>query len=148
MRLTGAAENTVTKLLRDVGSHCINHHDRFVQNVTAKRVQSDERWAFCGAKEKNASPEQKAEGWGDVWTWTALDEDSKMILAYDVGGLAGRLANRVQLTTDGLGLYLMAVQDSLGWAKVDFARLVKMYGPGGLGQEGVAARNGKAGAST
>jgi IS1 family transposase len=140
VRLTGAAKNTVTKLLRDVGAHCINHHDRFVQNVQAKRVQCDEIWAFCGAKEKNASPEQKADGWGDVWTWTALDQDSKMILAYEVGDrdpatahafvgdLAGRLANRVQLTTDGLKLYLTAVEEQFGWAKADYAMLVKMYG--------------------
>lgn len=142
VRLTGVAKNTITKLLRDLGSHCINHHDRMVQGVRARRVQCDEIWAFCGAKEKNASEEQKAEGWGDVWTWTAIDQDSKLVIAYEVGDrnpatahafvgdLAGRLANRVQLTTDGLKLYVTAVENSFGWARVDYAQLVKMYGPG------------------
>jgi IS1 family transposase len=142
VRLTGVAKNTITKLLRDLGAHCINHHDRYVQNVRARRVQCDEIWAFVGSKEKNASEEQKAEGFGDVWTWTAIDQDSKLILSYEVGDrnpetahafvgdLAGRLAGRVQLTTDGLKLYLTPVEDAFGWARVDYAQLVKMYGPG------------------
>ena len=141
-RLTGTSKNTVAKLLRDVGAHCKNHHDRFVRDVASKRVQCDEIWAFCGSKEKNTSEEKKAEGNGDVWTWTALDQDSKLILAYRVGDrdastanafvkdLAERISTRVQITTDGLKLYLKAVEDGFGWAKADYAMLVKLYGPG------------------
>ncbi|MDB4948679.1 MAG: transposase [Gemmatimonadetes bacterium] len=142
VRLTGAAKNTVVKLLRDVGSACLNHHDRAVQNVSCRRVQCDEIWAFVGSKEKNTAPEKKDLGWGDVWTWTAIDQDSKLVLSYEVGDrdpdtaqafafdLAGRLANRVQLTTDGLRLYLTAVEDAFG-REVDYAMLVKMYSEGG-----------------
>ncbi len=137
-RMTGTAKGTVSKLLRDLGAHCKNAHDRLVQGVVCKKVQCDEVWAFCGSKEKNASPEKQAQGWGDVWTWTALCSDSKLIVGYRVGDrdaptanafvedLADRLANRVQLTTDGLNLYLTAVEEAFGWAKVDYAMLVKL----------------------
>ena len=141
-RLTGTSKNTVSKLLRDLGAHCKNHHDRFVRDVACKRVQCDEIWSFCGSKEKNTTPDKKAEGNGDVWTWTALCQDSKLIVSYLVGDrdawtahafvedLADRLANRVQITTDGLKLYLNAIEKTFGWAKVDYAMLVKLYGHG------------------
>jgi DNA-binding transcriptional ArsR family regulator len=77
-RLTGTSKNTVTELLCDLGAHCKNYHDSFVRDVACKRVQCNEIWACCGAKEKNATEEQKAEGWGNVWTWTALCQNSKL----------------------------------------------------------------------
>lgn len=141
-RLTGTSKNTVAGLLKLVGAHCKNHHDRFVRDVACKRVQMDEIWSYCFSKEKNTSPEMKEEGHGDVWTWTALCQDSKLLVAFKVGDrdaptcnefvqdLEDRLSNRVQLTSDGLKLYLRAVEDAFGWARVDYAQLVKTYGPG------------------
>jgi len=112
-----------------------------VRNVKASRIQCDEIWSFCHAKEKNVATAKAApEGAGDVWTWTALDADTKLIVAYNVGDrsagaaldlmddLRDRLANRVQLTTDGHKAYLEAVEEAFG-ADVDFAQLVKLYGP-------------------
>ncbi|HEV8454249.1 MAG TPA: IS1 family transposase [Gemmatimonadales bacterium] len=140
-RLTGAAKATVQKLLRDVGCHAKNYHDRFVRDVRSKRVQLDELWSFVGMKEKNATIEDKAESRGDIWTWYGLDSDSKLIVAYKVGNrdgrtatefvadLADRLATRVQLTSDGLRWYLTAVESAFGWNGVDYAQLVKVYGP-------------------
>jgi IS1 family transposase len=138
-RLTGAAKATVQKLLRDVGCHAKNYHDRFVRNVYAQRVQVDELWSFVGMKEKIATTEDKRAGRGDVWTWYALDQDSKLIIAYRVGNrdtynarvflqdLADRLAGRVQLTSDGWGGYEDAVDRAFG-AGVDYAQIVKIYG--------------------
>ncbi len=140
-RLTGAAKGTILTLLRNVGAHAKNYHDRMVRSVPAKRVQVDELWAFVGKKEKHATFEEKAEGWGDVWTWYGIDQDSKLIIAYRVGNrdgrtahafvqdLADRLANRVQLTSDGLHVYLSAVEAAFKWNGVDYAQLVKIYGP-------------------
>jgi len=120
-----------------------------VRNVKATHVQCDEIWAFCYAKDKNVATAKAApEGAGDVWTWTAIDRDSKMILAFEVGDrlaetarefmfdLADRLANRVQLTTDGHGAYLKAVGDAFA-ADIDYAILIKIYGQtdGGKGHE-------------
>lgn len=139
-RLTGTAKGTVLALLRDVGAHCKNHHDRFVRGVSAKRVQADEIWSFVGAKDRNTSSERKAQGRGDVWTWTAIDQDSKLVLGYKVGArdaktatvfmqdVADRLANRVQLSTDGHQAYFEAVESSFGWNGVDYAMLVKIFG--------------------
>ena len=139
-RITGVSINTVTKLLEDAGRACAAYHDVTVRNVKAAQVQCDEIWSFCYAKDKNVAEAKAApNGAGDVWTWTAIDRDSKMILAFDVGDrsaetarefmfdLAGRLANRVQLTTDGYGAYLKAVGDAFA-ADVDYAMLVKLYG--------------------
>jgi IS1 family transposase len=139
-RLVGCSKDTVQKLLRDVGCHAKNFHDRFVRNLSAKRVQLDELWSFVGMKEKHATAEDKKAGRGDVWTWYGLDSDSKLIVAYRVGSrdatnanafvadLADRLANRVQLTSDGLRYYLAAVESAFGWNGVDYAQLVKIYG--------------------
>lgn len=140
-RLTGASKNTVAKLLIDAGKACAAYHDANVRNVKASRVQVDEIWSFTYAKQKNVATAKDApEGAGDTWTWTALDADSKMILSYLVGGrdseyalefmddLASRLANRVQLTSDGHRAYLEAVEGAFG-ADVDYAQLVKLYGP-------------------
>ena len=140
-RLTGASKNTVAKLLIDAGKACAAYHDGNVRDVKAARVQVDEIWSFTYAKQKNVATAKDApEGAGDTWTWTALDADSKMIVSYLVGGrdaeyamwfmddLAARLANRVQLTSDGHRAYLEAVEGAFG-CDVDYAQLVKMYGP-------------------
>jgi IS1 family transposase len=139
-RVVGVSINTVTKLLIEAGEACAAYHDETVRNVKAEQVQCDEIWSFCYAKDKNLTTSKAApEGAGDVWTWTAIDRDSKMILSYEIGDrsartarefmfdLAGRLATRVQLTTDGYGAYLKAVGDAFG-ADVDYAMLVKLYG--------------------
>lgn len=139
-RITGAAKKTVLRLVAKMGAACAAYHDKHVRNVRSKRVQCDEIWSFCYAKKANVPERFKGIfGFGDVWTWTGFDADSKMILAYRVDtrdeeaaynfihDLAGRLANRVQLTTDGRSVYLDAVEDAFG-ADVDFAQLVKLYG--------------------
>src|SRR5436190_19352194 len=144
-RMSGVAMNTVLKLLADLGTACARFHDEYVRDVHAKRIQCDEIWQFCGAKAKNVSPEKKAEGWGDVWTWTAIDADSKLIVSYLVGprtpqsayelmkDLATRLHGRVQLTTDGLYWYPHAVEHAFG-IDVDYAVLQKHFaGDGGKG---------------
>lgn len=144
-RLTGASKNTVSKLLVDAGKACAAYHDEHVRNVQAKRVQVNEIWSFTYAKRKNVAAAVAApDGAGDTWTWTAIDADSKFVLSYFIGGrdgecaawfiddLKARLANRVQLTSDGHKAYLQAVEDAFG-ADVDYAQLVKIYGnaPGG-----------------
>lgn len=139
-RITGVSINTVTKLLEDAGRACAAYHDVTVRNVNAQQVQCDEIWSFVYAKDKNVAAAKAApDGAGDVWTWTAIDRDSKMILAFEVGDrsaqtarefmfdLADRLASRVQLTTDGHGAYLKAVGDAFA-ADIDYAMLVKLYG--------------------
>jgi IS1 family transposase len=139
-RVADVSINTVSKLLVDAGKFCADLHDREVRNVKASRVQCDEIWSFTAAKQKNVPNMKKpVEGAGDTWTWTALDSDSKLIISWLVGGRDGeyalafmddvkdRLANRVQLTTDGHKAYLEAVEEAFG-ADVDYAMLVKMYG--------------------
>ena len=147
-RLTGASKNTVAKLLADAGKACMAFHDANVRGVKAARIQVDEIWSFTYAKQKNvASAKAAPEGAGDTWTWTAIDADSKLIVSYLVGGrdaeyamwfmddLASRLANRVQLTSDGHRAYLEAVEGAFG-CDVDYAQLVKLYGSeGGKGAE-------------
>jgi IS1 family transposase len=139
-RVADVSINTVAKLLKDAGEACAAFHFDTVRNVSAKRVQCDEIWSFCYAKQKNV-PQAKAApfGAGNVWTWTALDSDSKMILSWMVGSrdaetanffmddLSQRLANPVQLTTDGHSVYLDAVAGAFG-DDVDYAMLVKIYG--------------------
>ena len=147
-RLADCSINTVTKLLVDVGMACAAHQNNALRNLTCKRIQCDEIWAFVYAKARNASPEMKAAGEaGDVWTWTAIDADTKLIVSWLVGNrdvraatefmndVAGRLANRVQLTTDGHKAYLNAM-DSAFSEHVDYAMLVKLYGaPKGSGPD-------------
>jgi IS1 family transposase len=146
-RITGVSINTVTKLLEDAGKACAAYHDATVRNVKATHVQCDEIWSFCYAKAKNvASAKTAPDGAGDVWTWTAIDRDHKMILAFEVGDRSGdtaldfmtdlrdRLATRVQLTTDGHKAYLEAVEGAFG-GDVDYAMLVKLYGDA-TGQKG------------
>ena len=139
-RIADVSPNTVAKLLEEAGKACEAFHDRTVRNVRSRRVQCDEIWSFCYAKQKNVEAAKAApNGAGDLWTWTALDADSKLIISYLCGGrdagyanefmadVAGRLANRVQLTTDGHKAYLEAVEASFG-ADIDYAQLVKLYG--------------------
>ncbi len=139
-RLTGASKNTVTKLLIDAGKACEAYHDSNVRNVKAKRVQVDEIWSFTYAKQKNVATATAAPAdAGDTWTWTAIEADTKLIVSYFVGGrdgecammfvddLASRLANRVQLTSDGHKAYLEAVEGAFG-CDVDYAILNKIYG--------------------
>ena len=139
-RVADVSINTVAKLLVEAGEACLAIHDETVRNVKASRVQCDEIWSFCYAKDKNVSTAKSApEGAGDVWTWTALDAETKLIVSYFVGDRSGesamivmddlraRLANRVQLTTDGHNAYLEAVEGAFG-ADVDYAQLVKLYG--------------------
>lgn len=139
-RVADVSINTVSKLLVDAGKFCADLHDREVRNVKAQKVQCDEIWSFTAAKQKNVATMKNAvDGAGDTWTWTALDSDSKIIISWLVGGRDGeyalafmddvkdRLANRVQLTTDGHKAYLNAVEEAFG-ADIDYAMLVKMYG--------------------
>jgi IS1 family transposase len=137
-RLTGVARMTIEKLLRDLGTACAAYHDAHVRGLKSQRVQCDEIWSFVGAKAKNV-PEEKKGQWGDVWTWTAIDADSKLIVGYHVGNrtandaydfmrdVASRLANRVQMTTDNFKVYLNAVEYAFG-VDIDFATLEKQYG--------------------
>jgi IS1 family transposase len=139
-RITGVSKNTVAKLLADVGKVCMTYHDEHVRNLTCKRLQVDEAWAFIYAKQKNVSTAKAApDGAGDIWTWVAMDADTKFVAGYFVGGrdgecakwfiddVAKRLSNRVQLTSDGLKAYLEAVEGAFG-ADIDYAMLVKLYG--------------------
>jgi len=141
VRMTGAAKNTVVKLLVDLGTACEAYQDRALRNLPCQRLQCDEIWSFCHAKEKNVPTEHRGEfGYGDVWTWTAIDADTKLVPTWYVGlrtaedarafvaDLAGRLASRVQLTTDGHRPYLTAVPGAFG-DEIDYAQLVKLYGP-------------------
>lgn len=139
-RMTGTAKNTVVKLLNDLGAACAKYHDENVREVPSRRIQCDEIWSFVYSKEKNVPLEKKGQlGYGDVWTWTAIDADSKLCVSWLVGGrdsgwaldfmddVAARLQYRVQLTTDGLKAYLVAVEDAFG-SNIDYATLQKLYG--------------------
>lgn len=135
-RITGTSKATVLKLLVDLGEFCSVYQDHVLTNLPATRVEADEIWAFVGAKQRNAVQD----GHGDIWTFTAIDADSKLMISWLVGGrssanarsfmedVASRLANRVQLTTDGHHMYLTAVESAFGYNKVDYAQLVKTYG--------------------
>jgi IS1 family transposase len=139
-RLLNVGKNTVIRLMIDAGKACAEYHDENVRNLTSKRIQVDEIWSFTYAKQKNvASAKAAPDGAGDTWTWTAIDADTKFIASWFVGGrdgecakwfiedLATRLANRVQLTSDGHKAYLEAVEGAFG-ADIDYAQLIKMYG--------------------
>jgi IS1 family transposase len=152
-RVVDVSFNTVEKLLQDAGTACDDFHDRTVRGVRSQRIQCDEIWSFVHAKAKNAPKSTRADDptIGDCWTWTALDADNKMILSWKVGGrdaeyalalrddLRGRLANKVQLTTDGHKAYLSAVEDTFG-ADIDYAMLVKLYGEPAAASTDAAAR--------
>jgi IS1 family transposase len=140
-RMTGVHRTTIMKLLADLGRVCSIYQDKAFRNLKCERIQCDEIWSFVGAKEKNASAEKKAQGWGDAWTWISMDADTKLVPCWYIGtrdagaayhfmhDLAGRLAHRVQLTTDGHKPYLTAVADAFG-NEIDYATLIKIYGEG------------------
>ncbi len=139
-RMTGTAQNTVAKLLVDLGRACARYQDEVMHNLKCTKIQCDEIWSFCYAKQKNVPDDKQGKwGYGDVWTWVAIDADTKLVPCWHVGtrdagaayhfvhDLKGRLAHRVQLTTDGHSAYLSAVESAFG-AEVDYAMLVKLYG--------------------
>lgn len=138
-RMTGAAKHTVLNLLRDMGCAAAEYHHRNVRGLCTRRLQCDEIWAFVGAKAKNVSVEKKAEGWGDAWTWTAIDADTKLCVSYLVGGrstgwavdfmqdCAYRIVGKPQITTDAHKPYLKAVEEAFG-GDADYAMLHKIYG--------------------
>ena len=153
-RTVGVSINTVTKLAGRRGwQACAAYHDATVRNVPSERIQCDEIWSFCYTKERNVEWAKAApQGAGDVWTWTALDSDSKLIISYEIGDrfartalefvhdLKNRLANRVQLTTDGHRVYLEAVESAFGGA-IDYAMLVKdLRRAGGVGAAALQPR--------
>lgn len=140
-RIVGVAKRTTEKLFREIGAACQQYHNQNVRNLTVQRVQCDEVWSFVGCKAKNVPlDKQEMFGWGSVWTWVALDSDSKLTIAWHVGerkvrsavsfmhDVRSRLANRVQLTTDGHRPYLQATAAAFNY-QVDFAMLQKIYGP-------------------
>ncbi len=141
VRMTGIAKTTILRLIRDLGEACQQFHDDKVCNLNSKRLQFDELWDFVHCKEKNVRPELRGTaGIGDAWTWTCIDSDSKLMVAWLVGGrdgsvanvitadVAWRLKNRVQVTTDGFHAYWSAMINQFN-CEVDFAQLVKLYGP-------------------
>lgn len=146
-RMTGTHRSAIQKLLVDLGKACSEYQDKAFRNLTCKRIQCDEIWAFIGCKQKNVeTTEHMRNQWGDIWTWTALDPDTKLVPCWYVGtrdagaayhfihDLKDRLANRVQLTTDGHKAYLSAVEDAFG-SEVDYAMLQKIYGTAPEGSE-------------
>jgi IS1 family transposase len=141
-RITGTAKGTVLRLLAEVGAACAEYQDKHLRNLSCQRVQCDEIWSFCYAKQKNVPDEKQGTfGFGNVWTWTAICADTKLVPSWFLGtrdadsawafmdDLRSRLANRVQLTTDGRNVYITAVEHAFG-SDVDYAMLVKLYGPG------------------
>jgi IS1 family transposase len=138
-RMCDVAFNTVLNFLPAIGSACADYQDRALRNLKCKRVQCDEIWSFCYAKEKNVPADKKGKfGYGDIWTWVAIDAETKLVPSFMVGNrdtksarifiddLASRLASRVQLTTDGHRPYLEAVEGAFG-ADIDYAMLIKLY---------------------
>jgi IS1 family transposase len=140
VRITGAAKNTVTKLLVDVGKACAEYQNKTLRNLTCKRLKIDEVWSFCYSKQKNVPKKYKAKfGYGDVWTFTAIDAGTKLVPSWLIGtrnaytasiflkDLASRLKNKAQLTSDGHKMYLEAVESVFG-INIDYAQLIKIYG--------------------
>src|ERR1035437_842629 len=138
-RMLGVGKHTVLRLLVDAGCACSSFHDANVRNLRVARSQCDEVWSYIYAKQKNVTPEQMAKGAGDCWVWTAIDADTKLIISYMLGDrgasiardfmedVAGRITNRIQLTTDGHRVYAEAVEQAFG-SEIDYAMLVKIYG--------------------
>ncbi len=145
-RQTGCSKVTILKLLAEVGQVCLDYQRKTMVNLPCKRLQADEVWSFVQKKERRVPQNEKGLGQGDAWTWTAICADTKIVPCWHVGrrdanaasyfmeDLASRLANRVQLTTDGLNKYLNAVENAFGWNGIDYAMLVKIYGQAPEGQ--------------
>jgi IS1 family transposase len=137
--MTGVAKNTVVKLLVDLGAACSAYQDKTLRDLPCRRIECDEIWSFVGAKDKNVPIDKQGFGIGSVWTWTAIDAETKLVPSWLIGDrdggtarnfiddLASRLANRVQITTDGHKVYVEAIERAFG-AEVDYAMLVKHYG--------------------
>jgi len=147
VRITGSSKNTVTKLLVDVGRSCREYQDKHFRNLTCSKIQVDEIWSFCYAKQKNVPEEhQGVLGYGDVWTWTAICAKSKLVPSWMVGwrdsahaklfidDLASRIKKRIQLTSDGLKIYMEAVEGAFG-CDIDYAMLIKVYGASPEGEK-------------
>lgn len=147
VRMTGVAKNTIVKLLAEVAEVCSAYQDKTLRNLHCKRVQCDEIWSFCYAKDKNVPREKRGKfGFGDVWTWTALCADTKLIVSWRVGDrdawtaqnfmhdLKKRLANRVQLTTDGHRAYITAVELAFG-TDVDSKMMEGVYDSDWIGSQ-------------
>ena len=139
-RITDTAKGTVTRLLRDVGKACAEYQDKHLRNLSCQRIECDEIWSFCYSKEKNIPKDKQGQfGYGDVWTFVAIDADTKLVLSWLVGlrepecacaffkDIKERLSNRVQLTTDGHRMYYYAADIAFG-KDIDYAMLVKYYG--------------------
>jgi hypothetical protein len=138
VRMTGVAKHTILKLLEDLGCACAAYHHRHVRGLRSRRIQCDEIWQFVGAKAKNATPEQKAAGWGDAWTWVALDADTKLCISFLVGGrdtgwatdfafdIRERVVGRPQITTDAHKPYMAAIEMAFG-DNVDYAQMHKRF---------------------
>jgi IS1 family transposase len=143
--MLGVGKHTVLRLLKDAGCACAAYHDTLVRGLRVGRVQCDEIWAFVYGKDKNLTMEQVQAGAGSVWTWTAIDADSKLIITYMLRNrgastalafmqdLASRIDNRIQLTTDGHRVYAEAVENAFG-SEIDYAMLVKLYGASNDGE--------------
>jgi IS1 family transposase len=142
VRMTGVAKNTVTKLLVDLGKACATYQDRTLRDLSCQTIQVDEIWAYCYAKQRNVPEEHKGTfGYGDVWTWTAIDADTKLVPSWLVGergyadalafltDLESRLSGPIQLTSDGHHVYLKAVSKAFRETWIDYAMLQKLYGP-------------------
>jgi IS1 family transposase len=144
-RMLGVGKHTVLRLLEDAGCACAAYHDAMVRGLEVQRVQCDEIWAFVLGKDKNLTQKQVEDGFGSVWTWTAIDADSKLIVSYMLGDrgagtaqafmrdVASRISNRIQLTTDGHRVYAEAVENAFG-SEIDYAMLVKIYGASNDGE--------------
>lgn len=140
VRMTCVAKNTVVRLLADVGQACAEYQHKVLRNLNCRRIQCDEIWAFCYGKDKNLPEDKQGKfGYGSVWTWVALCADSKLVPSWYIGNrnyedartfmddVASRMAHRIQITTDGHGAYIEAVEEAFG-GNVDFSQLIKMYG--------------------
>jgi IS1 family transposase len=139
-RQTGASKVTILKFLAEVGQTCLDYQRATLVKLPCKRLQADEVWSFIGCKERNVPRDERGRGRGDAWTWTAICAETKLVPCWHIGArdaeagrlfmedLASRLANRVQLTTDGHRAYLSAVEQAFGWNGIDYATLVKLYG--------------------
>lgn len=143
-RMCSASKVTVLRLLADAGQFCADYHDVYVRGLSTKRVQADEIWSFCGCKDR--AKKLGAGGYGSVWTWVALDADSKLAISYLVGGrgadfahafahdIADRVGDRIQLSTDAHGVYTEAVDAAFG-GNVDYAQIIKVFGKTGTDEQ-------------
>ena len=150
VRMTDVSKPTILKLLADLGTACTLYQDQALRNLRCHRIQCDEIWQFCYAKAKNVPSAKNApEGAGDVWTWVAIDADTKLVPSWLIGSrdlgaaytfmhdLADRMAHRIQLTTDGHRVYLEAVESAFN-LDIDYAMLQKVYGPILMSPDGTA----------